>query len=129
MPSSIFVNADNYDRAAWRASKEQHIPKPAHSRPPSLRYRISSDCFLNSESEATYRPASPEESQLFEDSLTSRQSDQCQEMDTESVTDVYDSMVQQKRHGKQVIEKTLVLAVSMLKRCIRFRCRRDGSAY
>lgn len=129
MPSSIFVIANNYDKEAWRASKERLLPRPVQYQHPGLRYRVSSDSFLSSGSEASSWPMFPEESQLFDDLSTSQQSDPCQEMDPESVTVVYGSMVQQKPHGKKTIKKTLVLAVNMLKRCIRCRCRRDRSAY
>ncbi|GKU01609.1 hypothetical protein FLAG1_03764 [Fusarium langsethiae] len=65
MPSSVLANANNYDRKAWRASKEQPVPRPVR-RPQGLKSRDSSGSCLgnDNESEKSSCPPSPEEPQL-----------------------------------------------------------------
>jgi hypothetical protein len=73
MPSSVLVNANNHDREAWRASKEQPMPRTVR-RPQSLKSRDSSASYSSNDtgSKASSRPPSPDESQLRCDVSTSQ---------------------------------------------------------
>lgn len=84
MPSSVLVNANNYDREAWRTAKEQPRQGPVR-RPQSLKTRDdSSGSYSNADSlsesgSTSTRSASPEKLQLYCDAPSSEHSPKPQE--------------------------------------------------